>query len=159
MGSSEYQFTGRGDFSWPIPNGSYRESGLVIVSGNLVGNGVDICDVARIDEVINRTPLFIKGHFTPEEIAYCDEAKGLLRAERYTGRFAAKEAVAKAIGGMPHRFLDVGVVKDTDGKPSVQLTGRAKEHADSLGIEHLYLSISHIRIAAIAFCIATGRTS
>jgi len=124
---------------------------------SILGIGVDICDVSRIAEAINRHHFYLAQVYTPEEIIYCDSASGILRAERYAARFAAKEAVGKAIGGMPHRFLDAYITKEKDGQPRVELRGEAKEYADRLGVGNIFLSMSHIRTTAIAFAIAVRK--
>lgn len=121
-----------------------------------IGVGVDICDVARMQEAIG-SPLYAELTFTPEEIAYCELASGNLRAERYAARFAAKEAVAKAIGGIPHSFTDICILKEETGKPRVELRGRARDYAQMAGIDSIFLSISHITDAAVAFSIAVRR--
>ena len=126
---------------------------------NIGAVGVDICDVARIQEAIERRPLYTKLTFTPKEIAYCDRASGDLRAQRYATRFAAKEAVAKALGGMPYRYTDIGVVNEENGKPQVELRGKAKEYSERIGVRTIHLSLAHIRETAIAFSIAIRQTS
>lgn len=124
---------------------------------NIVEPGVDICEISRMQEAVEKHPLFAKRHFTPEEIAQCDHANGTLRAREYADRFAGKEAVAKAIGGIPHSFMDICIIKDESGKPEVQLRGRVKHHAADVGINSISLSFAHIKDAVIAVCIAEGK--
>lgn len=155
MGLGEYEVIGETDLSQDLTPVFFRDSGLIIPARGIIGVGVDQCDVPRIQKDTERSPIFIRRIFTQEEIDYCEDAK-MLRAESYAARFAAKEAVAKAIGGMPHRFLDVCVTKMEDGKPGVELRGRAKEYASQIGVEEIFLSLTHLEETAIAFCIAYG---
>jgi holo-[acyl-carrier protein] synthase len=111
----------------------------------ICGTGVDIAETSRIERSIERHgERFTKKIFTPAEIAYCDKFKN--RAERYAARFAAKEAVFKALGtgwreGI--RWLDVEVIHQPSGKPELVLTGRALEVARALRVTRMSVSISH----------------
>ena len=72
---------------------------------DIVGMGVDICDIARMERALERHPTMRHRVFTEEEVAYCD-TRGR-PAESYAGRFAAREAVIKALGGyMGKRWKD-----------------------------------------------------
>ncbi len=76
----------------------------------IVGLGVDICEIARMERALARHPTMRSRVFTPEEIAYCD-AKAR-PAESYAGRFAAREAVIKALGGYRgRRWQDISVTR------------------------------------------------
>ena len=118
----------------------------------IVGLGVDIAEVDRIEGAIRRHgEPFLKRVFTPSEIAYCDRHRN--RSERYAGRFAAKEAAMKALGtgwrrGV--RWLDIEVANLPGGKPILRLSGRAKEFADQLRVKHISLSITHSGNIALA---------
>lgn len=120
--------------------------------------GVDLCEISRMKEAVERHPLFVPRHFTKEEIDQCDQAGGLLRATEYAKRFAGKEAVAKAIGGMPHSFMDVSITEE-NGRSHVELRGRAKEHADNTGINSVSLSFGKIGDDILAVCIAQGHST
>ena len=91
--------------------------------------------------------------FTAEEIAYCD---GKARpAESYAGRFAAREAVIKALGGYRgKRWQDISVARHPSGAPVIALAGRAKERADALGISKVMITFTHEKTNAVAFAVA-----
>ena len=111
----------------------------------IVGLGIDIAEIDRMRAAINRRGRhLLERVFTPEEIAYCERHRD--RAERYAGRFAAKEAVMKALGtgwrrGV--RWVDIEVVRQPGGKPTVALSGEAAKHAERLGVKNIVLSITH----------------
>lgn len=120
----------------------------------MVGNGVDLIEIDRIKEMIQRKPRFIKRFFTEKENLFF-ESKGF-KSESIAGNFAAKEAVVKAIGTGVRGFnlMDIEVLRDALGKPCVILHGRAKEIAEGLGVGIIHLSISHTQSYAVAFAIA-----
>lgn len=120
-----------------------------------VGLGVDIVEIERMKKILARTPSFREKVFSKEERAYCD-GKGVPEIH-YAMRFAAKEAVLKALGtgfseGIGAR--DVEVVRNAKGKPSVALHGRAKEVAADLGVVELPLSLSYTHAEAVACAMA-----
>lgn len=120
-----------------------------------VGLGVDIVEIARMKAILSRTPSFKKKVFSEDEQAYCD-SKGVPEIH-YAMRFAAKEAVLKALGtGFSEGIgvLDVEVVRNAKGKPSVVLHGRAKEVAADLGVVELPLSLSYTHTEAVACAMA-----
>jgi holo-[acyl-carrier protein] synthase len=91
--------------------------------------------------------------FTTAEIAYC-ETKAR-PAESYAGRFAAREAVIKALGGYRgRRWQDISVVRGPAGAPAIALNGNAKVRADTLGIARVLISFTHERTSAVAFAVA-----
>ena len=119
----------------------------------IIGLGVDLCEIERIERAIARHPSFRDRVFTPEEIAYCD-AKAR-PAESYAGRFAAREATIKALGGYRgRRWLDISVTRDPTGAPAIRLDGNAKRCADALGVSAVLITFSHERSNAVAFAIA-----
>ncbi|HET9672571.1 MAG TPA: holo-ACP synthase [Actinomycetota bacterium] len=119
----------------------------------IVGLGVDLCEIARVERAISRHPTFRARVFTPEEIAYCD---GKARpAESYAGRFAAREATIKALGGYRGRgWQDISVTRHPSGAPAIRLDGNAKRRADALGVTDVLISFTHERTSAVAFAIA-----
>lgn len=125
---------------------------------NGVGNGIDRCSVPKMQRKIEDTSVLIVRTFTDEEIVYCEQADSpQLRAERYAGRFAAKEAVIKALGGISKRgfsYQDIHIIRGESGKPYVFLEGRAKTRANALGVRRFNLSITHDEDAAEAWCLA-----
>jgi holo-[acyl-carrier protein] synthase len=123
---------------------------------SIVSVGVDACDIGRMERALARHPTMAGRVFTPEEIAYC-ESKAR-PAESYAGRFAAREAVIKALGGYPgKRWQDISVSRAVTGEPSIVLTGNAKRRAEPLGLDRILLSFAHEHSIAVAFCVAVGR--
>ena len=114
--------------------------------------GVDIVEVYRIRETIARTPRFVERVFTSGEREYC-ESKGVAAAQSYAGRFAAKEAFLKAIQtGWRGKITwhDIEIKSDTEGVPTLNITGEAKRIADERGATNVHLSISHTTEHAVA---------
>lgn len=118
----------------------------------IVGTGVDITEVPRIRQALDRHgERFLKRVFTPEEIRYCTGKVNV--AERLAARFAAKEAGMKAIGtGLRGgvTWQDVEVVRPPDQRPQLRYSGRAAEIAAALGCKKTHLSLSHTAEQAIA---------
>ena len=121
----------------------------------IIGLGVDITEVDRMEAAIERRgrPL-LERIFTPAEIAYCERHRH--RAERFAGRFAAKEAAMKALGtgwARGVRWVDIEVVRESSGKPTLKLAGAACAIATSLGVENIALTITHTGNTALALVI------
>jgi holo-[acyl-carrier protein] synthase len=118
----------------------------------IVGLGVDITEVDRIEAAMARHGrAFLERLFTPSEIAYCEKHRH--RAERFAGRFAAKEAAMKALGtGWTQgvRWLDIEVVREPSGKPTLKLSGTTRSIADRLGVKHIAVTITHDGNTALA---------
>ena len=119
------------------------------------GVGVDMLEIERMERVMARRPNFVVRVFNDEERAYCE--KSARPAEHYAARFAAREAVLKALGtgfseGIGLR--DVSVARDDSGRPRAVLAGRAAEMARERGVREIALSISHTRDVAVANAIA-----
>ena len=125
----------------------------------IIGHGIDLVDVERIEDMLERHgSRFIDRCFTVREQMYCESSTGA-RSQRYAARFAAKEAVFKAIGtglvdGMA--FSQIEVIRAPDGEPSLELQGRVAEVAHREGITCWRLSLSHIKLYATASAIALG---
>jgi holo-[acyl-carrier protein] synthase len=121
----------------------------------IVGTGVDIAEVARIQAAVDRFgERFLKRVFTPAEVRYC--VSKINAAERLAARFAAKEAGMKAIGtGLRHgvTWQDVEVVRLPGQRPQLRFSGKAAEFADALGCKRTHLSLSHTEEQAIAHVI------
>lgn len=123
--------------------------------------GIDIVEVYRIRETIDRTPRFAERVFTEAEREYC-EGKGAAAFQSYSGRFAAKEAFLKALGtGWRGRlkWTEIEVVNNDDGVPSLNLSGEARRIIDVLGATNIHLSIAHTKEHAIAHIILEKRGS
>jgi len=131
-----------------------------VVELNIVGHGIDIVDIAEMQRWINdpRDPL-IPRCFVQEEL---DEVgSGPDRIEHLAGRFAAKEAILKALGtgfGAGIAFSDVIIHRVAGGPPIVRLTGGAAKAAAERDIAVWRLSISHTTALAMASAIAIGST-
>lgn len=107
--------------------------------------GIDIIEVYRISETIERTPRFVERVFTNRERQYC-EKKGAAAAQSYAGRFAAKEAFLKALKtGWRGKITwhDIEINNDELGVPSFTINGEAKKLLKELGADRIHLSISH----------------
>src|SRR5712672_3436002 len=109
----------------------------------IVGTGIDIAEVHRIAEAMERFgDRFLNRIFTEGERRYCDSKAN--RVERYAARFAAKEAGMKALGtGWNHgvRWRDCEVVRMPGGRPTISFHGRAAEFAARLGVKNAALSL------------------
>ncbi|MGB2634325.1 MAG: holo-ACP synthase [Candidatus Acidiferrum sp.] len=124
----------------------------------IVGMGIDVAEVKRIAAVIeSQKERFLRRVYTLDEVAYCEQFKN--RYERYAGRFAAKEAAMKALGtGWSNgvRWVDLEVVRERGGRPTLSLKGEAKKIADALGVKNIAMSITHTADQAIAQVIFEG---
>lgn len=115
----------------------------------IVGIGVDLVDVARFEKAIQNTPKLKDRLFTIGEKD--------LNTYSLAARFAAKEALMKAVGKAKGlSFQEVQVVKDEAGKPSFELSGQSQLTVSEKGIANLHLSLSHDGEMAIAYVIAEG---
>jgi holo-[acyl-carrier protein] synthase len=118
----------------------------------IVGTGIDIAEVPRIAESIERFgERFLRRVFTEEEVRYCNSKAN--RVERYAARFAAKEAAMKALGtgwNRGVRWRDIEVFRPPGGRPTIKFHGVAAEFAAKLGTKNIALSISHTPELAIA---------
>ncbi len=118
----------------------------------IVGLGVDMEEISRLREAIERHGrAFLERVFTPAEIAYCERHRD--SAERFAGRFAAKEATMKALGtgwSRGVRWRDIEVTRAPGQRPTLVLHGAAREHAERLGARHISLSITHTGNLALA---------
>jgi holo-[acyl-carrier protein] synthase len=120
---------------------------------DIVGLGVDICEIARMERAISRHPTLRDRVFTPEEISYCDSKAR--PAESYAGRFSAREATIKALGGYRgRRWQDISVTRHPSGAPAIRLDGNAKRRADALGVTDVLITFTHEKASAVAFAIA-----
>lgn len=130
------------------------ENAALPVSGQ-VGLGVDIVDIARMKRILKRTPSFARKVFSCEECCYCDAS--VAPEVHYATRFAAKEAVVKALGTGFARGIgvrDIEVRRTSAGRPYVVLTGRAREVARELGVRELPISLSYTHTEAVACAMA-----
>jgi len=121
----------------------------------ILGTGVDIAEVHRIRESVQRFgERFLHRVFTEGEIEYCERKAN--RFESYAARFAAKEAGMKALGtGWNHgvRWRDIEVVRPKGQRPTIQFHGQAAAIAQKLGAKNIALSITHTSDQALAHVI------
>jgi holo-[acyl-carrier protein] synthase len=118
----------------------------------IVGTGIDISEVPRIAESIQRFgDRFLRRVFTEGEIEYCESKAN--RVERYAARFAAKEAAMKALGtgwSRGVRWRDIEVSRQPGTRPTIKFHGKAAEFAAKLNATNVALSLSHTPQQAIA---------
>ncbi|MEZ6094803.1 MAG: holo-ACP synthase [Pirellulaceae bacterium] len=125
---------------------------------NIVGIGTDICECDRIARMIEKHGGdFVSRVFTETEIEYCGSRKAFV--QHYSGRWAAKEAILKALGtgwtkGI--QWTDMEITNATGGEPVVTLHNRASDVMAERGIQNIMLTISHANHAAVAFAVAVG---
>ena len=125
---------------------------------HIIGIGTDIIECLRIGQMIERHgELFINRVYTDHEIQYCQSRKQAI--QHFAGRWAAKEAILKALGtgwrkGISWR--DVEVRNEPGGRPVVALRGGDRDVVEQLGIAEMLISISHCRSHATAYALAQG---
>jgi len=134
---------------------SLRQPGHKVVSNKMkLATGVDLIEIARIDEVVARHGKhYLERVFTPAELEYCGK-----RAESLAGRFAAKEAVAKALGtGIGDiSWKEIEILGDEQNAPTLNLHGMAESKAKELGLMTWSVSISHSQSHSVAVVVAIG---
>ncbi|MFE3447693.1 holo-ACP synthase [Nonomuraea sp. NPDC059194] len=115
----------------------------------ILGIGVDVVDVARFEATMARTPGLRSRLFT--------ETERTLGPQSLAARFAAKEAVAKALGAPPGlSHLDAEIRTGDHGKPELHISGQAAEVAYGLGVKRWHVSLTHDAGIALAYVIAEG---
>ncbi|MBT4529898.1 MAG: holo-ACP synthase [Phycisphaerae bacterium] len=127
----------------------------------ILAHGIDVIDVERISSMLqSHGQTFIDRCFTKVEQEAAEVSSQEMRAQKYAARYAAKEAVMKALGtgwAKGIEWTNVGVVRE-DGPPMVLLSGRAAEVANEQGITEWRLSLTHAGGIAIASVIGIGGT-
>ena len=126
----------------------------------IIGIGADIIQVERIARLLDQYPGFCHRVFTAAEIEYCN-GKGN-RTQSFAVRFAAKEAVMKALGtGWDGRinWTDIEIGKDANGRPCVAVYNATRELIDSLGVDRIHISLSHEKEFALAYVILERENS
>jgi len=116
-----------------------------------VGVGVDVVEIDRFAESLRKRPRLAERCFTEAEQAYCSRKP--FPPQHYAARFAAKEAVGKALGIGMTRWREVEVVLGR-GAPTIALHGKYAERARQLGVTAVHVSLTHGRDTAMAFAIA-----
>ena len=122
----------------------------------IIGIGTDITECPRIGRMIlEHGEQFLRRVYTEREIEYCNARK--LSTEHFAGRWAAKEAVLKAMGTGWIRgvsWSDIEILNETGGAPKVMLHGGTRDIAESRGVGEILVTISHCRTYATAYAIA-----
>lgn len=115
----------------------------------IIGIGVDLVDIPRFEDIIARTPRLVERLFAP--------AERLLPPRSLAARYAAKEALIKALGGSDGvHWVDIEVSSEPSGKPVFSLSGSTADVVVDRGIRALHLSMSHDAGLAIAYVTAEG---
>jgi holo-[acyl-carrier protein] synthase len=126
---------------------------------NILGIGTDITECLRIARMIERHgEQFMNRVYTDEEIRYCQNRREA--TQHFTGRWAAKEAVLKALGIGSRRGIawrDIEIRNEPGGRPVVAVRGGIKDVVQRLGVAQIFVSISHCRTHATAYAIALGK--
>jgi holo-[acyl-carrier protein] synthase len=121
----------------------------------MVTVGVDVIEIQRVRRTLERYPSFRERCFTEAERAYCDSRPN--PPQHYAARFAAKEAIGKALGfGVARAFAWLDVEIAGRPKPGVRLSGRMQVWAERVGAGAIDLSMSHSRELATAVCVVDG---
>lgn len=127
----------------------------------ILGIGTDIVECPRIGKMIEQHgELFLRRIYTEREIRYCQARKHAI--EHFAGRWAAKEAILKALGTGRSRgiaWTHVEVRNGPEGRPHVLVCGAAREMARERNIAEVLVSISHCRTYATAYALALGRSA
>jgi holo-[acyl-carrier protein] synthase len=121
----------------------------------IAGTGIDIEEIESIKASMEQSQTFISKVFTVSEIDYCE--RKIFKYQHYTARFAAKEAMMKALGtgyNSGVSWKQIEVVHDDLGKPEIILYEKARKISDALGIKSIHLSMSHSESYAVAMVVA-----
>ena len=125
----------------------------------ILGTGIDIVGIDRIEQVIRRWGnLFLQRIFTEREILHCQQRQR--PSECFAARFAAKEAFLKAIGwGLRNgiQWIDIEVEQDSLGRPSLSLYRKARDLLETRGIQQSFLTLSHDHLHAVAHVVLEGK--
>jgi holo-[acyl-carrier protein] synthase len=115
----------------------------------IVGVGIDVCDISRFEESLTRTPGLRDRLFTP--------AEATRPLASLAARFAAKEALAKALGApVGMSWHDAEVVNESSGRPLLEMRGSVRERAEELGVVSVHVSLSHDAGIASAVVVLEG---
>jgi holo-[acyl-carrier protein] synthase len=121
----------------------------------IFGIGTDIIEISRIEKAINRSQSFCDKIFTKREQAYCN-GRNSARFESYAARYAAKEALFKALGtGYRYGFAfsEIEVLNDNLGKPEIEVHGKVSNFLKENHIMQIHLSLSHAKDNAVAYVV------
>ncbi len=121
---------------------------------NILGIGVDIIEINRIERLVHKNPRFLEKMFTNEERKYFESKN--FKIESIAGNFAAKEAISKSIGTGIREFKmsDIEILRDELGKPIVKTYNNLQSICIDYGVSEIMVSISHCKEYAVANAIA-----
>lgn len=142
-----------------IPVGARNPWGPILLAKKnddmrILGLGVDLADIARVESVLERYPRFADRCFTEHERSYASRFAN--PARRYAARFAGKEAVMKALGTGYRRIRWTDVEITGGGKPTVNLYGTGLSRAQALGVSEVLVTITHTDQSALVMAVAVG---
>ncbi len=120
----------------------------------VVGLGIDLAEIGRVRELLDRYPRFAQRCFTEHEQEYA--ARFANPSRRFAARFAGKEAVMKSMGTGWRRIRWTDIEISGGGKPTVRLFGTAARRAEMLGVKDIQVTITHTDDTAMVFAIALG---
>jgi holo-[acyl-carrier protein] synthase len=120
----------------------------------IIGLGVDLADVDRVERVLARYPRFADRCFTEHEREYAFRYAN--PARRLAARFAGKEAVMKSMGRGWRQIGWKDIEITGGGKPTVRISGEAQRRADTLGVTEVLITITHTDTSALVMAIAVG---
>lgn len=120
----------------------------------IIGLGVDLADISRVERVFQKYPRFIDRCFTEHEKEYALRFANPSR--RLAARFAGKEAVMKSMGTGWRRIRWTDIEITGGGKPTVRMTGRAAERARMLGVTEVLVTITHTDDTAMVMAVSVG---
>ncbi|MGH8928308.1 MAG: holo-ACP synthase [Acidimicrobiia bacterium] len=120
----------------------------------IIGLGVDLADISKVESVLDRYPRFAERCFTQHERAYA--ARFAKPGRRYAARFAGKEAVMKSLGTGWRRIRWTDIEITGGGQPRVVLRGTAASRAEMLGVTEVLVTITHTDTSALVMAVAMG---
>ena len=122
----------------------------------ITGIGTDLIEIVRIQRAIEKNPHFMERVYTANEIAYCQRKKNVWQS--FAARFAAKEAVSKALGtGIgPVGLMEIEILNAENGQPKLVLHGKALQLAADRNIQRVHISLSHSEAYAMATAVLEG---
>ncbi len=120
----------------------------------IIGLGVDLADVDRVERVLGKYPRFAERCFTDHEREYAFRFAS--PARRFAARFAGKEAVMKSMGTGWRRIRWTDIEITGGGKPTVKMSGNALRRAEMLGVSEVMVTITHTDTSALVMAIAVG---
>jgi holo-[acyl-carrier protein] synthase len=120
----------------------------------IIGLGVDLADIAKVESLLERFPRFAERCFTEHERTYA--SRFAKPARRYAARFAGKEAVMKSLGTGWRRIRWTDVEITGGGQPRVNLMGTAARRAEMLGVTNVLVTITHTDTSALVMAVAVG---